>query len=95
MEWYFNYNNNENGSCCRPVQRYFCRNFGSVVAGSFINAFLNIICIIFDLFRVFSSLFSVAPKENVEKLELVVAVYAAVAVVWLTFLAQMPMHTSI
>ena len=77
------------------MQRYFCKNFGSVVAGSFINAFLNIICIIFDLFRVFSSLFSVVLKENVEKLELAVVVYVVAAVVWLIFLAQMPTHTFI
>lgn len=52
VEWYFNFNKNEATTCSRPITRFFCKNFGSVVAGSFINAFLNIICIIFDLFRV-------------------------------------------
>ena len=65
----------------RPITRFFCKNWGSVVAGSFLNAFLNLICIIFDLFRVRYFLYSVILKVNVVKLEHVVDVFVVVAAV--------------
>lgn len=38
-EWYIK--NGQKSNCCIPVGRYFCKNFGSVVGGSFLNAFFN------------------------------------------------------
>lgn len=52
VEWYFNYRTSTGSKCCRPFTRLLCRNWGSVGGGSFINAFLNIFDIFFDLFRV-------------------------------------------
>jgi len=94
VEWYFNFNNNDSVSCMRPIKRFFCRNWGSVAGGSFINAFLNILVLIFDLFRVSHGLFSVTLGENVEKQQLAVVVCVAVVVAWLTLRDQTPMHTS-
>lgn len=34
-------------NCCTPVGRYFKYNFGSVVGGSFLNAFFNFINFLF------------------------------------------------
>jgi len=36
VDWYWT----TKSSCCKPVQRLICKNWGSVVGGSFMNAFL-------------------------------------------------------
>ena len=79
VEWYFNFNSNDAVSCMRPVKRFFCKNWGSVAGGSFINAFLNIIVLIFDLFRVHHHIFSAVQKESAGKLQLAAVVSVAVA----------------
>ena len=48
-EWYIK--NGQKTNCCLPVSRYFCRNFGSVVGGSFLNAFFNFFDFLFETLR--------------------------------------------
>lgn len=62
VEWYFNSNVGTPTSCGKPFIRLLCKNFGSVVAGSFMNAFFNIFTLIFDLFRVSSCPMQCDPK---------------------------------
>jgi hypothetical protein len=38
-------------NCYTPVDRYIRKNFGSVVGGSFLNAFFNFIDFLFEVFR--------------------------------------------
>lgn len=52
VEWYFkDESNTKQTHCFKPFTRLLCRNWGSVVGGSFLNAFLNIPTLISDLFR--------------------------------------------
>lgn len=44
-EWYIR--GGKASNCYTPVQRYFSNNFGSVVGGSFLNAFFNFIDFLF------------------------------------------------
>ena len=67
------------------------RNFGSVVAGSFVNAFLNIICLFFDLFRVYLLLYSVIQKVHVEEQPNAVDRFVAVVVQLLIYQELMHM----
>lgn len=48
-EWYIKGGRATN--FCTPVGRYFKYNFGSVVGGSFLNAFFNFIDFLFELLR--------------------------------------------
>ena len=48
-EWYVREGKTTN--CCLPVSRLFKFNFGSVVGGSFLNAFFNFIDFLFETFR--------------------------------------------
>lgn len=48
-QWYIR--GGKASNCYAPVQRYFSFNFGSVVGGSFLNAFFNFIDFLFELFR--------------------------------------------
>jgi hypothetical protein len=44
-EWYIKGDSASN--CYTPVDRYFRKNFGSVVGGSFLNAFFNFLDFLF------------------------------------------------
>ena len=48
-EWYIK--GSKSSNCCLPVGRFFKYNFGSVVGGSFLNAFFNFIDFIFESLR--------------------------------------------
>jgi hypothetical protein len=63
VEWYFTFNNNAEADILRPLKRLFANNFGSVVGGSFLNAFFHLFGLIYDLFRVKKYLRSVIQKE--------------------------------
>lgn len=68
MEWYFNYREKRASECSRPFLRLITKNFGSVVGGSFMNAFFNIFGLFYDLFRVKVLLYSAIPRENAVEL---------------------------
>ena len=59
------------------------------------NAFLNIICLLFDFFRVILVIFSVTQEENVDERANAVIKSAAAALVYLICQEQMLMPTSI
>lgn len=48
-EWYVT--NGEQDHCLLPVKRLLCKNWGSVVGGSFLNAFFNFFDFLYETFR--------------------------------------------
>jgi hypothetical protein len=95
VEWYFNYNNNQPTSCGRPFTRLLCKNWGSVAAGAFLNAFFNIFGIIIDFFRVSLYSYSATPRVVADEPANAAKMSAVVAPVFSTWPEPTPTPTFI
>lgn len=97
VEWYFNYREHRPSQCSRPFTRFISRNFGSVVGGSFLNAFFSFFGIIFDIFRVVTILYSAIQRDNAVMLQNAAEIAVAVLLAYSNLLEpmHMPIFTSV